>query len=167
MKPNYQFTPTTHTLKLDQSIILYDANSKFIALGNISDEICIFSLDTFSQLCSKKFDNKIKDIQFHPRFYDVFSMTSDDHKVYIFYINSLNNKIETKVKYISSKENSLLKTKFSAYEEGKNLATLSTKELKIWNIDKYYDIYNINLSFDSNNCILFHSLVCPTYIIHL
>ena len=151
MKPNYQSIPKTQTLKLDQSIIQCDANSKFIALANISDEICIFSLNPFSQLFSKKFDNKIMDIQFHPRFYDVFSMTSHDHKVYIFYINSLNNKIETKVIYISSKENSLLKTKFSAYQEGKNLATLSMKELKIWNIDNYYDIYNINLILDFND----------------
>ena len=148
MGSNNDLTTKTTPCRLDKSIVNCDANSKFIAVINDDDGLDIYSSDTYKKLFYVDIHKKMVHIQFHPKYYNIFSVTFTDSNINLYHINSIKNTIEVKVQYLSSKQNMLLKTIFSPYKEGKILATLSFGDIKIWRIDNYYNIYNINININ-------------------
>ena len=144
-------TLKTTSFQLDKNIINCDGNSNYIAVINNQDEIDIYSSETYKKLFHNNIHRRMIHIQFHPKYYDVFSVTFNTSSINIYYINSKNNSLEVKVEYISSKDIILLKTLFSSYKNGKTLATLTPSYINIWRIDKYYNIYNINIDITDIN----------------
>ena len=141
--------------KIKKIVINWDANSKFIIFTNNSKEIEIYSSESFQKLFSYKFCSKVVHIKFHPNYYDIFVVTLCKSEVYIFYIDSIKKVLTTKVKYYCEDNYGLLKTIFSSYDDGKYLATVSYFDIKIWNIDKYSNIYNINMESNLNTLLHF------------
>ena len=156
MSSKDDFAKKITPFNLDDNVLIWDANSKFVAVVNSTNAIIIYSSDTFEKLFSKKGNKKILHIQFHPIYYDVFSVTFNGSMVCLYYINIHKNILEIKVKYFSDKENSLIKTIFSPYNKGEFLASISNADIKIWKIDDYFNYYNININVDLNDIINFN-----------
>ena len=136
--------------KLKNIVVNWDANSKFLIFTNNSKEIEIYSSESFQKLFSYIFCMRVEHIEFHPNYSDIFVATLSKTEVYIFYIDIINKVLTTKVKYNCANNNALLKTIFSSYDDGKYLATVTNSDIKIWNIDEYYNIYNINMESNLN-----------------
>ena len=135
-------------LKIKRDISEYDVNDNFIAISDELDLIEIYSVKSFKKLFSYKVNLGISNIKFHPKYYNIFSITLNCSRIHLLHINSKKNLIEKKFEYLCSKENSLEKTIFSLYDDGKYLATISTIGIKIWRIDKYNYINNIKTNLD-------------------
>ena len=149
------FYSTSSSFKLNKEIIEFDASNNFIAVAVDLDVIDIYSLHTFTMLLSFNIYLGILHIKFHPKYSNVFSVTLQNSSVHIYYINTKENKIEDKCEYLCSKENSLLKTIFSPYDDGKTLATISFSDIKIWRMDNYYFINNIKTHLNYNRIVNF------------
>ena len=136
----------TNRYKLNTTIFYWDANSKYIAIINDLNEISIYSSNTFKNILTQQdIYVNANHIQFHPKYFDIFCVTLSNSQVYLYFIDTKNNKLEAKVKYYCSNNINLYKTIFSPYGTGKYLATISSSDIKIWNICKYDNYYNINI----------------------
>ena len=126
---------------------IYDANDIFIAFLRM-EKLSIFSFEKSHIIFSIEFNEEIKDLKFHPIYYNILAITSES-SVLLYNIEKEN--FEKKVEFKDS-SNKMLKTEFNP--SFKNiLATLSKKAIKIWDKSSYYYLYNINLNDEFENKI--------------
>ena len=155
MEPNKDFNLKSSSFQLHAGIVEYDANEKYIIIINDSNYIEGYSIESFMKLFSISISSTPVHIQFHPLYYNIFSITLKDLSVRLFNIDIKTNKLEEKVKYISSSKDYVVKTMFSPYLDGKYLATLFYSNIKIWNMTEYNSSYIISIQFklrDDFNC---------------
>ena len=138
----------------DTNILYFDANSKIIALKKESDCINVYSMDTKKEICFKQFKEIIAHFQFHPKYYNVLTVSLENMNVVLLNIDIINKKIEEKVIYKSKCHGNIYKTLFSPYKNGTILATLYTQNISIWDMKSYYHIYNINFGNKKNELSL-------------
>ena len=138
----------------DTNILNFDANSKIIALEKESDCINVYSMDTKKEICFKQFKEIIAHFQFHPKYYNVLTVSLENMNVVLLNIDIINKKIEEKVIYKSKCHGNIYKTLFSPYKNGTILATLYTQNISIWDMKSYYHIYNINFCNKKNKLSL-------------
>ena len=138
----------------DTNILNFDANSEIIALKKESDCINVYSMDTKKEICFKQFKEIIAHFQFHPKYYNVLTVSLENMNVVLLNIDIINKKIEEKVIYKSKCHGNIYKTLFSPYKNGTILATLYTQNISIWDMKSYYHIYNINFCNKKNKLSL-------------
>ena len=149
--PNKIFKLATSSFTLSNIIYACDINEKYILVANDINDIEIYSTETFKKLFTYHIYSLSLHIQFHPLYYNVFSITLNNSTAHLFNIDTKTNKPEEKVQYLCSSSNSIIKTIFSPYAEGKYLATLSHSNIKIWNITKYSNLNFIRIYKNINN----------------
>lgn len=150
-----EFNSNSSFFEIKKDISEYDANDNFIAISDELDQIEIYSTKSFKKLYFYKVNLGISNIKFHPKYYNIFSVTLNCSRIHLFHINIKQNLIEKKFEYLCSKENSLERTIFSSYDDGKYLATISTSGIKIWRTDKYNYINNIKTNIDKTRLSIF------------
>ena len=155
MKSQNVFHSNSSFLEIKKDISEYDVNDNFIAISDELDQIEIYSVKSFKKLFSYKVNLGISNIKFHPKYYNIFSVTLNCSRIHLFHINIKQNLIEKKFEYLCSKENFLQKTIFSSYDDGKYLATILTSDIKIWRTDKYNFINNIKINIDKTRLSIF------------
>ena len=128
-----------------KNIELFRANNDYIAVSTNENRIHIYSLNSLQKLYSYDF-KKIIDFQFHPKYNNVIAVSLFESKVILCHINAKDNKIEEKVNYQGNKNDYLLKTIFSPYENGNYLASLFYKSIRIWDMKSHDYIYNVNIN---------------------
>jgi len=150
---NINFKMTTSSFTLNNVIYACDINEKYILVANDINDIEIYSTETFKKLFTYHIYCVSLHIQFHPLYYNVFSITLNNSTAHLFNIDIKTNKPVDKIQYLCPISNSIIKTIFSPYSEGKYLATLSHSNIKIWNITKYSNLNIIRLYKNVNNNI--------------
>ena len=128
-----------------KNIKVFRANNEYIAVSTNENTIHIYSINTMQKLYSHDF-KRIIDFQFHPKYNNVIAVSLFDSKVILCHINTKDNKIEEKVTYQGNKNDYLLKTIFSPYENGNYLASLFYNSIRIWDMKSHYYIYNMNIN---------------------
>ena len=139
---------------LNKNISNYDANHKIIIISTQYYLIDIYSMDTKKLICSKTFYTDIVHLQLHPKYYNVLSVSLKDSKVLLFHIDIDKNILEQKVVYKSQFHGMIYKTIFSPYEDGNILATLSYDNIRIWDMNSYFYIYNIHFKEQTRSDII-------------
>ena len=86
-------------LKIKRDISEYDVNDNFIAISDELDLIEIYSVKSFKKLFSYKVNLGISNIKFHPKYYNIFSITLNCSRIHLLHINSKKNLIEKKFEY--------------------------------------------------------------------
>ena len=156
MGTNEYFESNFSNIQLDYDIRGCDVNKEYLVTANDINQITVYSFNNFSKLFSYNTYSKIIHIQFHPKYFNIFSVTLINRSVHLFFINKKSNTLQDKVKYLCSKDEALYKTIFSPYtgeEIGKKesiLATITFSDIKIWDIRSYHNIFNIHLSWDDS-----------------
>ena len=123
-------------------ILNYIINDKYIVIQKENNAIEIIATESFKKICDFEIKEEIliNNMQFHPKYYNILSVSCNNFEVYLFDIN--NSKIDLKVTFICNKSDNIIQTDFNPVYDS-YLATLFIKGIKIWNINKYYYIYYI------------------------
>ena len=132
-------------LNVDIEIDTFIANDKYLSIGQYYNKIDIFSMNSFKRLGNIKIDNKINHLEFHPKFCNILSVSFINLKVCIFNINS-KNEIQLKTEYLSNAKIIIFKTLFNPTYNPSLLAILYDNNIKIWDINSYDCINNININ---------------------
>ena len=151
MEPIEDFKFKSSSFQINTKIVNCDANYKYIIVANDSNIIEGYSIENFIKLFSYPIFSRTIHIQFHPIYYNIFSVTVRNSISHLFNIDIKTNKLEEKVKYISSSKDTIIKTMFSPYLDGKYLATLFDSNIKIWNITEYNSNYVISIDLNISN----------------
>ena len=128
-----------------------DANSRYFAFSNEDYQVIIYETNSNVKVASHDFNSKIVHIQFHPSYCNVISVSLCNLRVILCHIDTKGNKIEEKVEYLGSTNDFIYKTMFSPYEGGNTLATLFSTNIRIWNMNEYFYIYNIRVVMNNKN----------------
>ena len=146
MEEKIELTSEISNFQFDSKVVnKYDANDKLIAFSTDTNKINIYSMVSKNKLWFYHFESIINHFQFHPRFVNVLSVSLKKPIIYLYHIDIDKGKVEEKVKYLGCSDDWILKTLFSPYEDGAYLATLCLTDIKIWNMNRHYNDFNINL----------------------
>ena len=151
MDSNKYFKVINSSFKLNNIIYACDTNEKYILIANDINDIEVYSTESFKKLQFYHIYSLALHIQFHPLYYNIFSITLNNSTAHLFNIDTKTNKLEDKVQYLCSSSNSIVKTMFSPFFEGKFLATLSHSNIKIWNMEQYSNINILGINYNINN----------------
>lgn len=146
MASNNNLENTCFSFELtNKNVKKFRANYEYIGISTKENTIEIYSINSLNKLYSHVFLNII-DFQFHPKYNNVFAVTLAEKSVVLCHINIIKKIIEQKVKYIGSSCDILDQTIFSPYKDGNYLASLYHSSIRIWDMNRHYCIYIININ---------------------